>query len=286
MTWIWMALSSALLLGFYDVAKKQALRRNGVLWVIFSISLISTLFLSPFLSFGQPLNEYLLLVPKAVFVSICWVTGLAAMKTLPLTIVSTIKASRPVFVVVFSIILFAERLNAWQWAGVLVGFLSLFMLSRSSRVEGVYFSRNKGILYMVVSVATGVASALYDKYCVRMLDPLFVQGWSNFFITLFLGIWLAVKSIADGPGREKFTWDWMILLSAVLIVGADALYFFALKQDGSLLSVIALLRRFSAVVTFAMGALCFGEKNLKAKSLDLAVLMLGMVLLVYGSSLG
>jgi len=285
MNWIWMALSSALFLGLYDVAKKQALRRNGVLWVIFAISLISTLFLSPFLSLGRPLNDYLLLVPKAVFVGTCWVTGLAAMKTLPLTIISTIKASRPVFVVVFSIVLFAERLNAWQWAGVLAGFLSLFMLSRSSRDEGVYFSSNRGIFYMVISVATGVASALYDKYCMRMLEPLFVQGWSNFFITVFLGIWLAIKSIVDGKNRERFRWDWMILLSALLIVGADALYFFALKQEGSMLSIIALLRRFSAVVTFVMGALFFGEKNLKAKSIDLAVLMLGMVLLVYGSSL-
>ena len=282
--WLWMAIGSALLLGVYDVAKKQCLGKNGVLWVIFAVSFISTVFLSPFLSFTHPSVEYWRLLLKSVFVAACWVSGLAAMKWLPLTTVSTIKASRPVFVVVLSIIIFGERLNVWQWSGVALGLLSLFLLSRTSRTEGNGVSHTRGVVYMVISVATGVASALYDKYCVRLMDPLFVQSWSNFFITALLALWIAVKAVRDGREREKFHWDWLLVLTAVFIVGADALYFFALKQEGSLLSVVALLRRLSAVVTFIFGAVMFKEKNLKAKSLDLALLMVGMALLVYGST--
>ena len=61
------------------------------------------------------------------------------------------------------------------------------------------------------------------------------------------------------------------------------LYFFALKQEGALLSVISIMRRCSVVVTFVVGAIVFKEKKLKAKSLDLAILLAGMACLILGS---
>ena len=77
----------------------------------------------------------------------------------------------------------------------------------------------------------------------------------------------------------------MLLLIAVFIVGADMLYFFALKQEGALLSVVSLIRRCSVVVTFILGAIVFQEKKIKEKAIDLAILLAGMALLLYGSSL-
>ena len=63
---------SAILLGSYDVAKKQALRKNGVMWVLFSTTLLSTLFLVPFLSAGS-LRDHITLIIKAVLVSSSWI---------------------------------------------------------------------------------------------------------------------------------------------------------------------------------------------------------------------
>ena len=77
----------------------------------------------------------------------------------------------------------------------------------------------------------------------------------------------------------------MLLLIAVFIVGADMLYFFALKQEGALLSVISLMRRCSVVVTFVLGAIVFKESKVKEKAVDLAILLAGMGLLLYGSSI-
>lgn len=282
--WLWLALGSAFFLGFYDVAKKQSLKRNGVMWVLFAVSLLSTLMLIPFFRSGS-IRDYLILLPKAALVTLSWISGLIGIKLLPLTTASTIKASRPVFVVVFSIILFGERLNLWQWTGVVLALSALFLLSLSSRREGIFFTRNKGIAWMVVSVISGVGSALYDKYAISMMEPMFVQCWCNLFITVMMGIVLAIKLRKDGPARERFRWDWTLLLVAALIVVADALYFYSISLDGALLSVISLLRRCSVIVTFALGARLFREQNIKAKALDLALLLAGMSLLLFGSSL-
>ncbi|MBQ4189292.1 MAG: DMT family transporter [Bacteroidales bacterium] len=280
--WLWMTLGSALMLGIYDVFKKQALKNNSVLWVLLAATALSTLFLSPFLSSG-PVEDHLRLVLKAVLVTTSWVSGLIGLKLLPITTVSTLKASRPFFVVLFSIVLFGEQLNGWQWAGVALALLALTLLSGASKKEGIDFSKSKGVAAMAVSILAGVASALYDKKVVASMDPLFLQSWCNFYITVLLALCILVKSLRDKENRERFKWDWMLVVIAVFITGADMLYFFALKQDGALLSVISLMRRCSVVVTFVVGAIVFKEKNLKAKSLDLAILLAGIVCLVLGS---
>jgi transporter family protein len=225
------------------------------------------------------------MVLKALLVTVSWVSGLIGLKYLPVTTASTIKASRPFFVVIFSIVLFGERLNVWQWGGVVLALLALTLLSGASKKEGIDFSKSKGVLAMAVSVLAGVASALYDKHVIADMEPLFIQCWCNFYITILLAICVLVKALIDKEKRERFKWDWMLLLIAVFIVGADMLYFFALKQEGALLSVISLMRRCSVVVTFVLGAIVFKEKKIKEKSLDLAILMAGMLLLLYGSSI-
>lgn len=278
--WLYLALSSALFLGIYDVFKKKALRKNSVMWVLFAISVLSTAILGPFFKPGTA-EEYLLLIPKAFLVTLSWISGLAGMKLLPLTTASTVKASRPVFVVLFSILLFDERLNAGQWAGVVISLVALYMVGRSSRKDDIVSAnRNAGFLWMALSVVTGVLSALYDKHVMQKVDPLFVQCWANLFITVLMGLVLLVKSIMDGQERERFQWDWYLLLTAVLIVAADALYFFSLKEEGALLSVISLIRRGSVLVTFSLSAIVFKEKNIGSKVVDLSILLAGMALLI------
>lgn len=280
--WIWMTLGSALLLGIYDVFKKQALKQNGVLFVLLAATAMSSIFLSPVLSIG-PWQDHLKLVFKGILVTTSWIAGLAALGKLPITTASTIKASRPVIVVAFSLILFGERLNLWQWGGVVAVIVALWLLSRSSKKEGIPFKANKGITYIVISVLSGAASALYDKYIMAGMQPLFVQSWTNVYITAMLAACLLFKWLTDKENFQPFKWDWRLLVIAVFITAADMLYFFALKQEGALLAVISLVRRSSVIVTFALGAWIFKESNIRDKAIDLAVLLAGLVLLSAGS---
>lgn len=280
--WLWLIVISAVLLGFYDVAKKQALKHNDVLWILVCATALTTMFLSPFLKAG-PASDHLRLLLKAVLVSLSWVSGLIAMKTLPLTTVSTIKASRPMFVVLFSILLFGERLSLLQWVGVLLVLAALYLLSVSSRKEGIHFTRSKGIAWMVLSVFTGVASALYDKVLLKGMEPLFVQSWSNLYITIILAIMLIVKRLRSKESFPSLHWDWRLVLIAVLITLADAAYFFALRQEGAMLSVISMIRRSSVLIPFIFGAIVYKENNIRDKAWDLGILLAGIALLLFAS---
>ncbi|MBO4263733.1 MAG: DMT family transporter [Bacteroidales bacterium] len=280
--WLVLTILSAILLGVYDVAKKKALERNGVLWVLLAATVLTTLFLAPFLRAGTP-EDHLQLAIKALIVTVSWVSGMMGLKLLPVTTVSTIKGSRPVFVVILSILLYGERLNGWQGAGIVLVLLSLFLLTRATHREQEGRGTTKGLAWMALSVLSGVASALYDKMIITRMEPLFAQGWANFYISVLLALILTGKSLHDGDRRPRFQWDWTLLLIAVLITGADAAYFFALKQPGAMLSVISVIRRCSVIVTFVCGAIVFREKNLKSKSLHLLLMTGGIAILLMSS---
>ena len=64
------------------------------------------------------MHKYIVL--KAFIVLTSWVLGYFGMKHLPLTIVGPINATRPVMVLVGALLFFGERLNLWQWAGVML----------------------------------------------------------------------------------------------------------------------------------------------------------------------
>ena len=281
--WLWLTVCSALLLGIYDVFKKQALKRNGVYWILVGSTGLTTLFLSPFLS-ALSLHDHLCVLIKALLVSASWVSGLIAMKHLPLTTVSTIKASRPMFVVIFSIVLFGERLSLLQWVGVAIVMVALFLSSRSKRHETDKTNSAKGMVAMVVSVLSGAASALFDKHIIQGFEPMTLQSWTNLYITALLALILLIQYLADKEHFQGFAWDWRILIIAVLITAADAAYFFAMKDPDAMLSVISIIRRCSVLVTFLGGALILKEGQIRDKALDMVLMMAGVGLLLYATA--
>ena len=105
----------------------------------------------------------------------------------------------------------------------------------------------------------------------------------KFVYNCYSGTYNYHKQLADKKKLEKFHWDWTLLLIAVLITLADALYFFALKQPDAMLGVISIIRRSSIIVSFVLGAFIFKEKKLKRKSLALVLMLGGVILTMFGT---
>ena len=197
MIWLWTSVLSALLLGCYDIAKKQSLKRNGVLEVLLIATGLSTLFLFPVLIGPHPatLRMHMLLLIKSLLVAGSWICGIIGLKHLPLTTVGIIKATRPVFVLLGCLLLFGEVLNLTQWAGIVVAILALTLLGLSSRNEGIIFHRDRWVWCMGLSVLFGVVSALFDKQIVSnlKLPPVFTLAWCDFYVTILIAICVAVN---------------------------------------------------------------------------------------------
>lgn len=144
---------------------------------------------------GVSLETHVAVFIKAVIVLSSWIFGYFALKHLPLTITGPIKATQPVVTLVGAMLVFGERLNLYQWIGVILSIASFYLLSSSGKKEGIRFTHNKWIFFTVLSILTGAASGLYDKHLMGSLDVMTVQVWFNVYqclmmlpITCFFGI--------------------------------------------------------------------------------------------------
>jgi len=297
--WLLFAFLSAALLGFYDAFKKQSLRDNAVLPVLFLNTLFSSLIFLPFIlvsgfvphflqgtlfyvpAVGWEVHKFIIL--KSFIVLSSWIFGYFGMKHLPLTIVGPINATRPVMVLVGAMLVFGERLNLYQWFGVMLAVLSFFMLSRSGRKEGIDFKHNKWIYFIVLAAVMGAISGLYDKYLMNFLNPMVVQSWYNVYQLFIMCPILLLLWYPKRKETTPFHWDWTIILISVFLSAADFVYFYALSYDDSMISIVSMIRRGSVVVSFLFGALFFREKNLKSKAVDLILVLIGMFFLYLGS---
>ena len=297
--WLLLAFLSAALLGFYDAFKKQSLRDNAVLPVLFLNTLFSSLIFLPFivLSFAAPevlrgtmfempvvgWETHKYIVVKSFIVLSSWVFGYFGMKHLPLTIVGPINATRPVMVLVGAMLFFGERLNLYQWAGVLLAVASFFMLSRSGKKEGIDFGHNKWIFFIVLAAVTGAISGLYDKYLMTRLNPMLVQSWYNVYQVFIMCPVILLLWYPKRKSSTPFRWKWTIVFISLFLCAADFAYFYALSYEDSMISIVSMVRRGSVVVSFLFGALFFREKNLKSKAVDLILVLIGMFFLYLGS---
>ena len=296
--WVYLAFLSAAMLGLYDVAKKRSLKENAVLPVLWLNTLFSTIIFAPalldsavgegwltgtlFETTSGTLREHGMVFLKAVMVLGSWIFGYLGIKHLPITIVGPINATRPVLTLVGAMIIFGERLNGYQWVGVILAIVSLYLLSRSSKEEGINFAHNRWILCVAAAALIGVGCGLYDRHIMFTLNPVFVQSWYTLYQFVLMSIIVAVLWL---PKREAqpFHWSWAIPMISILLTTADMAYLYALRDGAAMIAVVSMIRRSSVVVSFGCGAVLFGERNLRAKALDLALVLVGMIFLYIGS---
>ena len=296
--WLAFALVSALFLGLYDVAKKQSLKENAVIPVLWFNTLFCSLLMLPFtlLSAKTGLLDgsifyvptagwelHRLLILKAFIVLGSWIFGYFGMKHLPITLFGPINATRPIIVLLGGLLLFGERLNLYQWIGVIIAVISFYMLSISGKKEGISFGHNKWVFCVIMATILGAVSALFDKFLLGRFNNMFVQAWSNFYQLALMTVILFTLWWPTRKRTTPFQWKWPIIFIAVFLTLADYAYFVSLASSASMVSIVSMIRRSSVIVSFLCGALLFHEKNLKSKVIDLLLVLLGLFFLLIGS---
>lgn len=297
--WLFLAFISAILLGSYEVFKKVSLDKNAVIPVIFVSILFSCLTLTPFLVlsefFPDTLRNSIFFVPrvdfqahmmfvlKATIVLTSWLFAYFALKHLPLSLASPIKATQPVWTVVGAMLIFGEKLNGYQAAGVGITLVSFFLFSVAGKKEGISFRTNKWFWFLVMATLTGALSGLYDKYLMKRYDVMSVQVYYTYYQALIMGL---ITLFLWAPTRKKttpFKFKWAIFWISTFLVTADFVYFYALTLPDSMISVVSTIRRSGVIVPFLYGAIALKDKNIKLKIIDLIGVLIGMFLLYLGS---
>ena len=303
--WIVLAFISALCLGFYDVSKKVALRDNQVIDVLTISICISSLFLSiplilsriyPEMMTGTPfyvpkldLTAHLYTVLKSVIVLSSWVFAYISLKHLPLSVVSPMQATRPMWTLVGALLIFGERLNLWQWVGVLlaIGTIFVFSFNGKSKISNIKSQiSNKYYVALALAILIGACSGLYDKYLMRRYDHNAVQVYYTFYQAIMM---LIVWTIDRIHNRSVFCTlsakrsVLPIILISIFLIISDNVYMLALRDPDSMIAVVSTIRRGGAVIGFAYGLIFLRESEPWRKVACMAGILAGLICLALGS---
>ena len=326
--WIVLSFISALCLGCYDISKKIALRENRVIDVLTLSVCISTVLLSvpwglsrvcpetmtatPFYVPQLDLAAHGLVVVKSMIVLSSWVFAYISLKHLPLSVVSPMQATRPMWTLVGALLLFGERLNGWQWLGVSLAIGTVFVFSFRNK-QTIRNTRHTpaGRYYVALALAIliGACSGLYDKYLMRSYDHNAVQVYYTFYQALMmLVVWFIVRALqakkeqASTAHPTPYTLHFtpstfhptsytfhpiqktgVIVLISLFLIISDNVYMLALRDPDSLIAVVSTIRRGGAVIGFAYGLLFLKEEDPWKKVACMVGILAGLICLAIGS---
>jgi transporter family protein len=293
--WIYFGLISAIFLGCYDVVKKASLNRNAVIPVLFLSTVAGALpwlvlaplsRICPAILAGTPFFvpaadgwAHFLIFIKAVIVASSWMGVYFGMKHLPISIAAPVRASAPFWTLLGAMAIFMERPTGIQWIGLALIIVAYFFLSLAGRAEGIIFHRNRWVALMFAGTLIGAISALYDKYLLKIYPAALVQTWFAIYLVVVLA---PVLLLGWYPTRHKttpFQWRWTIPLIGLCLAVADFLYFLALRDPESMISILSAIRRSNAIISFAWGATLFKEVNRGRKAICLTAILAGILIL-------
>lgn len=302
--WTILAFISALCLGFYDISKKIALRNNRVIDVLTlsvcfsSLILFVPLMLSRFLPeimsatpFYVPQMDWqghLYTVLKSGIVLSSWIFAYVSLKHLPISVVSPMQATRPMWTLVGALLIFGERLSFWQWIGVSLAIGTIFLYSFSNRTDIIRqraTGEGKYYVCLILAILIGAGSGLYDKYLMRHYDHNAVQVYYTLYqAAMMLILWgiMNRKKLSGGKATLNVRHIGMIAMISVFLVISDNVYMLALQDPDSLIAVVSTIRRGGAVIGFAYGLLFLKEKDPIRKILCMIGICAGLVCLAIG----
>ena len=298
--WVILSLISAVLLGFYDIFKKQTVVKNAIIPVLFYSTMISGALFLPFVLLSvfnpelfsggfmsklyiEPITarQHLLILGKTAIILCSWMFSYSAMKHLPITVVGPVNQLRPAISVVLLFLIFKEQLTAIQWIGLVLALVSFYLMNRSGKLEGIRFKSNKWVYMLLASAILVALSGVYDKFLLskESISPSTIQAWYTIYdflmmAVLFFLIWLPKRK------EQPFEWRWGIVAMAVFVTVADVIYLTGLKQDAAVVVPIPLiLYGVRLVVSFIYGIFGFKEKNIRSKIIPLLMVLAALVCL-------
>ncbi|MEO1524044.1 MAG: EamA family transporter [Planctomycetota bacterium] len=295
MMWLLLSVLSSMLLGAYDAAKKWSVRENAVPMVLLcSVSVGAALYL-PLIILSNldsvvatrivhelTWSQHQLIFLKSALVGLSWMLAFSALKRLPLSVGAPIRATSPLWTILIALLYFEERPSLIQWIGIATVLVGFWRFTLVGRREGIHFRRDRSVALMVLATLLGACSSIYDKWLLQSakLDPTTLQAWFTVYLVPVM-VPLAVRWYHRDRSKQPFRWRRSIALISPLLIAADWFYFSALADPEAMISVVSVVRRSSVAIALVFGARALQEANLRAKSVCVGIILVGVALLTW-----
>ena len=285
-SWLYLSLGCAFFTALAAAFSKLLLRKNNIYFVGWIRFLVSAPILFAVVVALRPSFSVLPGFWKTVAILLpfelaAFLLYLEALKVSPLSLTFPLLGFTPVFSVLASFLVLREKLSAWGIGGVALVTLGAYLLNADTLkygalqpIKSIY--KEKGSLLMfVVAFIYGITSSL-GKRAVLLSNPLAFPAlyYAIFFFVLLPLVLIKRREIMPLLDRRD------ILLSLALGISfalAILLHFKAISLVK--VSYMVSAKRLSLLISVALGAIVFKEKNIGFRFLGASVMIAGVLVL-------
>ena len=288
MWWMLLVLFYGVLKGVREVVKKMALKKNGVIEVLFFYTFLAFLFVLPSAKDAGGLYgmDYFWIALKSFFVFLAWIFSFKAIKKMPISLYGVLDLSRVLFSTLLGVVVLDETLGFMKTLGLIFvssGLLLLkyrppFLKSKQEEIVTRQTSDNVKTIYIVfafLSCILNALSGLMDKILMKDMNSSQLQFWYMLFMVIYYGIYMIATKTKLSRNIWKNGWIWLL---SILFVLADKALFIANGMAESQVTIMTLLKQSGCVVTILAGKFIFKEKKAGYKLFCAAVIVIGIVI--------
>lgn len=205
------------------------------------------------------------------------------------TVTSVIIISRlePILGLLFSVVLFRERVNRWAFMGTVFSFAgvviaALLSPSQLSPVMGERFHIHLGeLLVACAAVILAIAGIISKKQLHRVPLGLF----STFRTTIGTVIFFSVAVVLYGKHHfidafSPFLWKWMVLYGSIIVVVGQLCWFRGIQ--GATSAEVTLANSLNPLAAILMASIILHEVPTSAQFVGGSIMLLGVALSAIG----
>lgn len=302
MWWMLLVLFYGVLKGIREVVKKMALKKNGVIEVLFFYTFLAFLFVLPQAKDAGGLEgtAYLWIALKSFFVFLAWIFSFRAIKKMPVSLYGVLDLSRVLFATLLGVIVLHEKLSLCGIIGLILVSTGLFLLKYGPSCPGKIRNkvrtvktgeikadviksdapkeecvRTKYVVFAFASCILNALSGLMDKLLMKDMSSSQLQFWYMLFMIIYYALYMLVTKTKLSKDIWKNGWVWLLSL---LFVVADKALFMANGFAESQITVMTLLKQSGCIVTILAGKFIFKEKKIGYKLFCAAIIIAGIVI--------
>lgn len=272
----------ALFIGFYNVFKKQSIKKNNeytVLVLFTTVAFLCSLIWIPF-GIAIPIKFIFIFALKGLLLALSWLLILRVLKEVDLSFVSIMNVISSVMSFILGIVLFDETASVLQIIGSIVIVLCVAGINLLNKDKKGKISLTH-ISLLILSAGIATVSNVIDKYTTIHLSSFQVQFWFLLFVCFFSWIFYLILRFKDRAltlTKDDLKNYWIYLIGIFLFVG-DFWLFQAYKVPGSQMITISILSKLKIVVSILAGIIIFKEKNIIKKLILTILVVIGAILI-------
>ena len=284
MTWLILAMLTAVFESLKDIASKRSLKNVDeyvVAWAMMGFTLPILLPLLLIIDI-PPLNVqfwFALLVSGSINV-VAWILYVKAINLADLSLTVPLITFTPLFLLITSPIIVQEVPTLTDALGILMIVIGSYILNLKNRSQG-YLAPFKALLsqkgpkLMLCVAGIWSISANVDKIGVQNSSP---TVWA---IALFSFVALGMLPIALAKSRHNFKQipKHFLALVPIGIFNSAAILFQMRAIDMALVAQVIAVKRTSALITVFLGYLIFKEAGIRERASGAAIMIFGVVLI-------